>query len=398
MDHKTCRENLSAYLDGELPREEKVLLENHLAGCPECGKALAGLKSLSLILHKHAMEPVPLSLKEKVFAEPKEKPAYYEWFRPVLAASMAAAGVLITLNIMKGPEPEQMPLPALPRSTAFEKAKANMPAESSLQPLESAGLSAAGTAGPLENASAPQTQPVSGPRAAGAFGQAKSASVFRSEAGYKSTAFAGKMESSAEAAASGERASALRSSQVSARAGASGAFGQAKPAPAPHPEAEYKGTAFASGKAASAVRGASARAGSKPGKRAFPVGEFILGTYTAGDEHYGRKAANRFRTTAVEAASEADKGGCGNYAKFILDDGIYCILPDGAGRQFHIKRFNKEDMGTATPGKQLWDIFEYGEGTYLILNATHSKRHFFEYYLLEPEKVRLQGEIDYGGH
>ena len=40
MEHNTCRENLSAYLDGELPQREKALLEAHLADCPECRAVL----------------------------------------------------------------------------------------------------------------------------------------------------------------------------------------------------------------------------------------------------------------------------------------------------------------------------------------------------------------------
>jgi hypothetical protein len=111
MDHKTCMENLSAYLDGELSRDERALLENHLADCPECRNVLNELKSLSLIIHKHGMEPVPFSLKEKIFAKPKEKPAFYAWImKPALVASMVAAGMLIVFNIMKNPEPMRAPL------------------------------------------------------------------------------------------------------------------------------------------------------------------------------------------------------------------------------------------------------------------------------------------------
>lgn len=184
MDHKTCRENLSAYLDGELPREEKVSLEEHLSGCADCAKVLAELKSLSLIIQKHA-EPVPLSLKARVFGGQPEKTAPYGWLKPLLAASMAAAGVLITLNLMKTPESERAPLPGLNMyAESLQAPKAGSSLDMFKENAAKAGgvgdsgfgqskaaRSLTGTFAPAETP-APRTAPVAAVRG-GAYAQAK---------------------------------------------------------------------------------------------------------------------------------------------------------------------------------------------------------------------------------
>lgn len=102
MDHNLCRENLSAYLDGELPQGERLALETHLAGCADCRAELAGLKKVSGLMKAHAMEPVPPALKGAVL---KEKPrAAYPWLKPALALSTAAAALLVVFNLTKTDE------------------------------------------------------------------------------------------------------------------------------------------------------------------------------------------------------------------------------------------------------------------------------------------------------
>lgn len=100
MEHKLCSENLSAYLDGELPPGERSGVEAHLAGCAECRAELEQLKGVSGLLKKHVMEPVPLSLRKQVLEPRPARP----WLKPVLALSTAAAGVLVVMNVFKTPE------------------------------------------------------------------------------------------------------------------------------------------------------------------------------------------------------------------------------------------------------------------------------------------------------
>lgn len=102
MDHNNCRENLSAYLDGELPQGERLALETHLAGCADCRAELVGLKKVSGLMKTHAMEPVPPALKGAVL---KEKPrASSPWFKPALAFATAAATLLVVFNLTKTDE------------------------------------------------------------------------------------------------------------------------------------------------------------------------------------------------------------------------------------------------------------------------------------------------------
>lgn len=102
MEHNICRENLSAYYDGELPPQERAALEAHLAGCPECRAELAQLGAVSKMVKTHGLEPVPTALKEAVLGAPR--PAPRPWLKPVLALSTAAAGVLVVMNLTKTPD------------------------------------------------------------------------------------------------------------------------------------------------------------------------------------------------------------------------------------------------------------------------------------------------------
>ncbi|MEI7528233.1 MAG: anti-sigma factor [Elusimicrobiota bacterium] len=122
MEHKTCRENLSAYLDGELPPGERLALESHLTGCAECGRELAELRRVSVIVKKHLMEPEPLSLKAAVFAK-KREPVFSAWLKPAAVLSAAAAGLLIFLNL-----PKHQPSEGFSYSVGFGSADLGRPA------------------------------------------------------------------------------------------------------------------------------------------------------------------------------------------------------------------------------------------------------------------------------
>lgn len=158
MDHNTCRDNLSAYLDGELPQQEKALLEAHLAGCPDCRAVLGQLGTVSGILKKHVMEPVPLSLKGEVLAGPKK--AAYPWFKPVLALSTAAAGLLVLFNLSGEPE-RKGALQLLGINTAE-------PLQSKMNAAETPPEAETGWAAPSGQA---ETAPAPAAPAAGLFGE-----------------------------------------------------------------------------------------------------------------------------------------------------------------------------------------------------------------------------------
>lgn len=122
MEHNTCRENLSAYLDGELKAEEKISLESHLASCAACAGELAELKKVSAIFRKHAMQPVPAVLKEEVFAQKSAAPFFAGWLKPAVVLSAAAAGLLVVLVLPKARQREQQLSPAL-FTNSYDKAE-----------------------------------------------------------------------------------------------------------------------------------------------------------------------------------------------------------------------------------------------------------------------------------
>ncbi|MDO8804778.1 MAG: zf-HC2 domain-containing protein [Elusimicrobiota bacterium] len=173
MDHNLCRDNLSAYLDGELPQQERAQLETHLAGCPECRAVLGQLGTVSGIFKKHAMEPVPLSLKGEVLGG-RAKPAPYPWFKPVLALSAVAAGVFVVLNLSRSPE--QVPLMQMSRNNAFESLQKGLSSASGRLSKnagpEDAGSSAAGLYAESDKKAQAQPSPAAA-ATRGAYGQAK---------------------------------------------------------------------------------------------------------------------------------------------------------------------------------------------------------------------------------
>lgn len=167
---------MSAYLDGELPREEKLSLESHLAACPECSRALAELKQVSAVFKKHAMQPAPMSLKDAVFAKARKQAVFYFWFKPAAALSAAAAGLLLILNLPKSPDRETPQPELFPRAVSAQPAAGGLAAENA-QPFDGySGMSAAAVRG----AGAPKYPALSLRKKA--YAQAKSAVSARSKA------------------------------------------------------------------------------------------------------------------------------------------------------------------------------------------------------------------------
>ncbi len=196
MEHNTCRENLSAFLDGELPREEKLSLESHLAACPGCRRELEELKRVSAVFKKHAMEPAPLSLKEAVFAEKPAASFFSSWLKPAAAFAAAAAGLLIILALPKMQELKQQvshevfqaaspasieSFPAAYKEEAFQSPAAGESAETEEASSFSAGTLASGAGGGGQHYGAQAA-------ARGAYGQAKFAGRLRSKEAVKASA------------------------------------------------------------------------------------------------------------------------------------------------------------------------------------------------------------------
>ena len=51
LEHRWTRRRMSAYVDDELSRRQRLRLERHTGVCPECGRMLRTLAALLLQLH-----------------------------------------------------------------------------------------------------------------------------------------------------------------------------------------------------------------------------------------------------------------------------------------------------------------------------------------------------------
>ncbi|HOI73750.1 MAG TPA: DUF2275 domain-containing protein [Syntrophales bacterium] len=135
----TCREieeRLSALLDDALPAEERRKVEEHLASCPSCARALADLrKTVGLVRELGEVEPPPW-LRQKIMtrvreeAAPRKKgilralffPLYIKV--PVQAFAMVLIAVL-AFQIYRTSEPERQALDLpLPPARVEQKAAA----------------------------------------------------------------------------------------------------------------------------------------------------------------------------------------------------------------------------------------------------------------------------------
>jgi predicted anti-sigma-YlaC factor YlaD len=59
MDHEKLKELVSSYLDGELGREERELVEKHFRECPECKQAYRDMGRLGEVMEKMTIKEPP---------------------------------------------------------------------------------------------------------------------------------------------------------------------------------------------------------------------------------------------------------------------------------------------------------------------------------------------------
>jgi len=110
------QQKLSAYAEGIVPHEEKILIEEHLKSCPKCNESLASLRKT--IDYVHSLEDVepPAWLTQKVMAIIKaevqsKKGIIQKLFYPLhiklpLEAVVTALIAVITVYIFKTIQPE----------------------------------------------------------------------------------------------------------------------------------------------------------------------------------------------------------------------------------------------------------------------------------------------------
>lgn len=108
-------EQLSAYLDGELPAEERAVVEAHLRTCGACARALAEMRAIdaaSRILPVEAPEgyfdALPGRVRRRVQAGRTTAPRRALW---AVAAAAVLAAVVTPVVLRRAPAPAAQPVP-----------------------------------------------------------------------------------------------------------------------------------------------------------------------------------------------------------------------------------------------------------------------------------------------
>lgn len=101
MAVETCekmQELISRLLDGDLDREERAALEEHVQSCPECRAVYEAFSAVSASL-KNDLEEPPESLRESVMAEIRREEIRKKNRRPWRAVLSAAAVAVLVLGL-----------------------------------------------------------------------------------------------------------------------------------------------------------------------------------------------------------------------------------------------------------------------------------------------------------
>jgi anti-sigma factor RsiW len=94
MKCNEVQENLSAWMDGEVPEELHQQLADHVAGCPACQAELEVLKRLDAALGGLEV-PVPRGLADKVSRRLPRSAAASRWVQSLALAVCLALGIFL---------------------------------------------------------------------------------------------------------------------------------------------------------------------------------------------------------------------------------------------------------------------------------------------------------------
>ncbi|GEM_PF-2812023 len=131
MAYTDWAERISAYIDNELLSADRGLVESHLAGCPECAKAVEGLRRLSGLVRALPRVAAPAGLLESVRAAvaPPPRGRLIGFIARNRAWVSSAAALVATMLIVYGfysPSRNRFPeIPAVPTT----KVSSGEPAE-----------------------------------------------------------------------------------------------------------------------------------------------------------------------------------------------------------------------------------------------------------------------------
>ena len=146
--HRRFREDLSAYLDGQLSERRQRRLEEHLAACPACGRELNELRSVVEAVKSLPTVPVPRSFAIQPAAAPRVAPAP----RASLAFGALSAAALVVFALLLGGD-----LLTRPGGETLERELASEAMAPAAAELEEGAEADEATGGPAEAMPAPET-------------------------------------------------------------------------------------------------------------------------------------------------------------------------------------------------------------------------------------------------
>ena len=105
MNCLDCTDNLTAYLDQELPPGARSEVESHLGSCARCGDELRTLKEAMLLLESHSKPHAPSpavwsNIRAQIAALPAPSGSRAFWLHsPVHRWALAAAALAVSLAL-----------------------------------------------------------------------------------------------------------------------------------------------------------------------------------------------------------------------------------------------------------------------------------------------------------
>ena len=114
MNHREIQDRLDAYLDGELPADERRTIEDHLSGCVNCAVSLDAQRRISRAVFRQPPIPNTEFFVARVMArihEAAAEPAgifsgFWKW--PALALAAMTAVLITTTPRLSSPVVDQI--------------------------------------------------------------------------------------------------------------------------------------------------------------------------------------------------------------------------------------------------------------------------------------------------
>ena len=97
MAHEVSKEDISAFLDGEIDPEGRARVEGHLASCKECVSYIERVRKSAAQFKKHGVEDVPAGLLGRALRGASGNKKVRSWVRRFEWAVALAAVIAVVL-------------------------------------------------------------------------------------------------------------------------------------------------------------------------------------------------------------------------------------------------------------------------------------------------------------